>query len=272
MTDPRTLGTAGALSQIVHLPALEAPEEIEWSAEPKEALVRRVLRERDEAYLGTIQTLAFLVEAKDHDTRRHLERSYRYGLRLARMVAPELAANPQLGFGFLLHDIGKVGIPERILHKEGPLTPEEWVAMRAHPLIGARIVAPIRFLGPAVDVIRSHHEWFDGTGYPQGLRGEEIPLAARVFTVVDVFDAITTDRPYRSALPVERALDEIARGSGTHFDPEVVEAFLILMEEEAERTAEPAPLLAALAEEVLAAEGLLDALTLPAAVLDRLTA
>lgn len=202
---------------------------LEWSQASKEALLGQALRERDDAYLGAIQTLAFLVEAKDEVTRRHLDRSYRYGLRLAGMIDPSLARDPQLAYGFLLHDIGKVGIPERILTKEGPLAPAEWTAMKAHPMIGARIVAPIRFLGRAVDVIRCHHELFDGSGYPQRLSGEQIPLSARIFTVIDVFDALTTDRPYRAAVSNHEAIDEIARGSGTRYDPTVVEAFLEMM-------------------------------------------
>ena len=104
--------------------------------------------------------------------------------------------------------------------------------MRAHPAIGAQIVEPIRFLGDAVEIVRTHHEWFDGTGYPRGLRGEEIPLAARIFSIADSFDAMTSDRPYRRALPVERALEEIRDGAGTQFDPEVVRAFLELVEED----------------------------------------
>lgn len=187
------------------------------------------LDQLNEAYLSTMKTLAFLVEAKDVGTRMHLDRTNQYGLALARLIDPELAERPEIGYGFLLHDIGKIGISERILTKDGPLTGAEWAVMRTHPLIGAQVVAPMSFLGSAVEVIRCHHERFDGGGYPRGLAGDEIPLAARIFSVVDAFDAMTSDRPYRKALPVERAVDEIARSSGSQFDPEVVEAFLILM-------------------------------------------
>ncbi|HVM11435.1 MAG TPA: HD domain-containing phosphohydrolase [Actinomycetota bacterium] len=201
--------------------------------------LEQALGELNEAYLSTMKTLAFLVEAKDVGTRMHLDRTQQYGLALAKTIDPELAARPELGYGFLLHDIGKIGISERILNKQGPLTPSEWSVMKTHPLIGVQIVSPIRFLGEAVDVIRSHHERFDGTGYPRGLRGEEIPLSARIFAVVDAFDAMTSDRPYREALPLDRAVGEITRGSGSHFDPEVVEAFLLMMEDAA--PVDPAP-------------------------------
>lgn len=201
-------------------------DERQRSRELEQALI-----ELNEAYLATIKTLAFLVEAKDQGTRRHLDRTHRYGLGLARLVDPELAKRPEIGYGFLLHDIGKVSVPEHILHKEGPLTPEEWSVMKTHPMIGAEIVSPIQFLGDAVDIIRFHHERFDGAGYPGGLAGDDIPLPARIFAVVDAYDALTSDRPYRKAFPSERAVEEIARGSGTHFDPDIVEAFLILMED-----------------------------------------
>jgi ribonuclease P protein subunit RPR2 len=184
-----------------------------------------------EMYVATMKSLAQVVEAKDSNTRGHLDRTQAYGLELARRIDPELAARPEVGYGFFLHDIGKVGIPERVLSKPGPLTDEEWEIMRCHPAIGAQIVEPIRFLGDAVEIVRTHHEWFDGTGYPRGLRGEEIPLAARIFSIADSFDAMTSDRPYRRALSLDHALDEIRGGSGTQFDPSVVCAFLDLIED-----------------------------------------
>jgi response regulator RpfG family c-di-GMP phosphodiesterase len=193
--------------------------------------LERVLGELHEAYISTMETLAHLVEAKDADTRLHLDRTSKYGIALTRLIDPELAENPEVAQGFLLHDIGKVSIPERILTKPGPLYASEWAHMRTHPLVGARIVSSLRFLGPAVDVIRCHHEKFDGSGYPHALSGDQIPLAARIFAVVDAFDAMTSDRPYRNAMPAEDATREIAQCSGTHFDPEVVEPFLIMAEE-----------------------------------------
>jgi HD-GYP domain-containing protein (c-di-GMP phosphodiesterase class II) len=184
-----------------------------------------------EMYVQTMKAFAQVVEAKDTCTRGHLDRTQRYGMAIARKVDPQLAARPEVGYGFFLHDIGKVGVPEHVLRKPGSLDPGEWEIMRTHPAIGAQIVEPIRSLGEAVEIVRSHHEWFDGTGYPRGLKGEEIPLAARVFSIADSFDAMTSDRPYRDALPLEVAVAEIRDGAGTQFDPMAVEAFLDVVEE-----------------------------------------
>jgi ribonuclease P protein subunit RPR2 len=184
-----------------------------------------------EMHLAMMKSLARVVEAKDECTRGHLDRAQSYGLALATRVAPDLARRPATAFGFFLHDLGKVGIPERVLCKPGPLTLDEWGVMRAHPMIGAQILEPFRFLAEAVAVVRHHHERFDGSGYPYGLAGDDIPLAARIFSVADSFDAMTSDRPYRKAMPVTEALEEIQRGAGTQFDPEVTEAFLDLIRE-----------------------------------------
>lgn len=179
-----------------------------------------------ENYLATVRTLAFIVEAKDSSTREHLERTHDYARALSRVVNPGQEAGAELSYGFLLHDVGKVGIPESILCKPGPLTDEEYEVMKTHPLIGVQIVAPIKFLGTAVEVIRCHHERWDGRGYPDGLAGEDIPIGARIFSVCDTFDAMTSDRPYRRALPFDYAVEEIERCGGTQFDPVVVDAFV----------------------------------------------
>jgi HD-GYP domain-containing protein (c-di-GMP phosphodiesterase class II) len=194
--------------------------------------LQRALQAVEESYLATMSSLARVVEAKDETTRGHLDRTSHYGVALAERVDPDLAARSELAHGFFLHDIGKVGVPEHILCKRGPLNDDEWRVMRMHPVIGAQIVAPIRFLGGAVDVIRHHHEWFDGSGYPEGLGGDQIPLSARIFSIADCFDAMTSDRPYRDALQIEHALDEIRDGAGRQFDPDLVEEFLLLMEED----------------------------------------
>ncbi|MGI8617373.1 MAG: HD-GYP domain-containing protein [Actinomycetota bacterium] len=183
-------------------------------------------------YMATMKSLAHVVEAKDPTTRGHLDRTAHYGLALAGKVDADLAARPEVAYGFFLHDIGKVGIPESILCKAGPLTDLEWIVMKSHPNQGARIVEPIPFMGEAVEIVRSHHERFDGGGYPRGLRGEEIPLAARIFGIADSFDAMTSDRPYRSALSTDEAVAEIIAGSGTQFDPSCVEAFEVLAAED----------------------------------------
>jgi HD-GYP domain-containing protein (c-di-GMP phosphodiesterase class II) len=128
--------------------------------------------------------------------------------------------------GALLHDIGKLGIPDHILLKDGKLTEEEWAKMRRHPTFALEMLMPISYLRPALDIPYCHHEKWDGTGYPRGLKGEQIPLAARIFAVVDVWDALTSDRPYRSAWSKEKTLEYIREQSGRHFDPRVVEVFL----------------------------------------------
>jgi len=193
------------------------------SAELEEALARL-----QETYFATMKSLAQVIEAKDRTTRGHLDRTQEYGLALAARIEPSMATE-ELGYGFFLHDIGKVGIPEHILCKEGPLSAAEWEIMRTHPIVGAQIVAPITFLGDAVDLVRHHHERFDGSGYPDGLRGEAIPMPARIFAVADAFDAMTSDRPYRDAMATERAAAEIECAAGTQFDPEVVGEFVEMM-------------------------------------------
>jgi len=186
------------------------------------------------SYLETIRSLAFVVEAKDAYTGQHLERCRVYGNAL--MQALGVGEDyPDAEFGFLLHDVGKVGVPERILGKPGPLTAAEWRVMRTHPIIGYQILQGIPFMQTAAEIVRYHHEMWDGSGYPEGMRQSEIPLPARVFQVVDAFDAMTTDRPYRASLGIERAAEEIARMAGTQFDPDVSEVFATLVEDLAAR-------------------------------------
>lgn len=177
------------------------------------------------SYMATVRALSNAVEARDAYTGKHAERAAAYGLEIARVSGLGRSDTPALEVGFLLHDIGKVGVPDAILYKPGPLTQEERALMSQHPVIGTTILRGIEFLGAAGDVVRSHHERWDGHGYPDGLAGEEIPLAARVFAVADVLDALTTDRPYRAAVSLSLARETIVREAGSHFDPRVVQAF-----------------------------------------------
>ena len=177
------------------------------------------------SYMLTVRALASAVEARDAYTGRHAERVASYGLEVARAAGMALSDEPQIEFGFLLHDVGKVAVPDAILFKPGPLTPAERLIIEQHPLTGSEIVRDIGFLGAARDVIRYHHERWDGKGYPDGLANTDIPLSARVFAVADTLDALTTNRPYRRASSFAKARAMIVRDSGTHFDPDVVAAF-----------------------------------------------
>ena len=177
------------------------------------------------SYMATVRALSNAVEARDAYTGKHAERVAAYGLELGRATGSSLAVDPQIEFGFLLHDIGKVAVPDAILFKPNPLSPLERDLMERHPLIGWEILREVDFLGVAKLVVRSHHERWDGTGYPDRLAGDGIPYAARVFAVADTLDALTTTRPYRVALPFEQARAIIREGAGSQFDPSVIEAF-----------------------------------------------
>jgi HD-GYP domain-containing protein (c-di-GMP phosphodiesterase class II) len=182
-------------------------------------------RELHRSYMLTVRALASAVEARDAYTGRHAERVAAYGMQIAAAAGMNLAAEPEIEFGFLLHDVGKVAVPDAILFKPGPLTPEERAIIERHPVTGSEIVRDIDFLGAARDVIRSHHERWDGTGYPDRLAGTAIALSARVFAVADTLDALTTTRPYRRASSFAKARALIVAGSGTHFDPEIIAAY-----------------------------------------------
>ena len=181
-----------------------------------------------QAYRQTIAAVADLLEAKDRATSRHALRVHRYALELTEAVNPDLLSDPSLEYGFLLHDIGKIGIPDAVLDKAGPLSPSEQQLMRRHPVIGSDLLSKVPLLdGEGLQVVRSHHERWDGRGYPDGLAGEEIPAGARIFAVADALDAMTSDRPYRDRLSWEQACDEILCAAGSQFDPKVVRAFAV---------------------------------------------
>ncbi len=183
------------------------------------------------SYVATVRALSNAVEARDAYTGKHAERVTAYGMEIARRLGSALSDSPEIEFGFLLHDIGKVGIPDAILFKPSALSDKERALMQQHPVIGAEIVSAVEFLGEAAGVVRSHHEHWDGRGYPDRLAGNEIPLAARVFSVADVLDALTTTRPYRPALALTEAREMIVSESGGHFDPQVIEAFRTISDE-----------------------------------------
>jgi cyclic di-GMP phosphodiesterase len=178
------------------------------------------------AYQETAVALAGALESKDFGTGAHSKRVVRYATELARRVEPRLLDDPGVEYGFLLHDVGKIAIPDSILQKPGQLTVTERRVMRSHAALGAQLLAHVPVLhGNGLAVIRSHHERWDGSGYPDLLRGDEIPLGGRVFSVADALDAMTSDRPYRNAFSWEHAANEIVAQSGRQFDPDVVSAF-----------------------------------------------
>jgi putative nucleotidyltransferase with HDIG domain len=193
------------------------------------------------SYMATVRALSNAVEARDAYTGGHAERVARYAIEIGRELGLPRPDAPEIEFGFLLHDIGKLAVPDSILFKPGPLTAEERALMTRHTIVGAEIMRDIEFLAEASKVVRSHHERWDGSGYPDGLAGEEIPLTARVFAVADVFDALTTDRPYRAALSFEQAHEMIVAESGRHFDPEVADAFQRVGDEILRHIADEAP-------------------------------
>jgi response regulator RpfG family c-di-GMP phosphodiesterase len=186
----------------------------------------RIVSAYDEILNAWVQALSF----RDNETKGHSERVVGLTVQLARSMGLSESLIIQIRRGALLHDIGKLGVPDAILLKKDKLTEDELERMHMHPIIGRDLLSRIQFLKPAVDIPHYHHERWDGSGYPYGLSGNEIPLAARIFAVVDVYDAMTSDRPYREALSREFVLKYIEQQSGKLFDPRVVEAFLPMLE------------------------------------------
>ncbi len=201
-------------------------EELEKMVHERTLELNGALQEVAESYKITLEALVAALDAREHETQAHSKRVREYTLTLAKLVGLEDEDLIQIGRGALLHDVGKIGVPDSILLKPGRLTTKEWTEMMKHPRIGFEILEKIRFLAPAAELVLTHQERWDGKGYPNELAGLDIPLGSRVFAVADTLDAMTSDRPYRKALTFEAALTEIRRCSGSQFDPYVVEAFL----------------------------------------------
>ncbi len=185
------------------------------------------------AYDSTIKGWSYAMDLRDKETEGHCQRVTEMTVKIA-MAMNEIDRKklPHIYRGALLHDMGKMGIPDAILLKPGKLTEDEWEIMRRHPQYAYQMLSPIEYLHPALNIPYCHHEKWNGSGYPRGLRGEEIPLEARIFAIVDVYDALTSDRPYRKAWTKAETLEHIENNSGTHFDPQVVKLFLKLMSED----------------------------------------
>jgi putative nucleotidyltransferase with HDIG domain len=198
---------------------------LEELVDQRTAELDQALDSLENAYRSTLRALTAALETRDAETHGHSERVVTFSLRLGREYGLTSAQMKALEFGSLLHDIGKIGVPDAILRKPAKLTDEEWVLMREHPMHGQQILRDIKFLEGAAKVVAQHHEKWDGSGYPLGVKAEEINICARIFSVADAFDAITSDRVYRQGRPYEAAAQELNEWSGRQFDPKVVEAF-----------------------------------------------
>jgi HD-GYP domain-containing protein (c-di-GMP phosphodiesterase class II) len=177
-----------------------------------------------------VAALVAALAAKDPITSSHTERCSWYAARLADELTLDESEATVVRLAALLHDIGKLAVPDEVLFKRGPLDAEEWEQMRRHPVAALSVLSQIQSVSDAIPAILHHHEHYDGSGYPDGLAGEQIPMASRILLVTDAFDAMTTDRPYRKAMPVEAAVEELKRNRGSQFDPEIVDAFLKILE------------------------------------------
>jgi response regulator RpfG family c-di-GMP phosphodiesterase len=199
--------------------------QLEELVEQRTQELNHALDSLEDAYRSTLKALTAALETRDAETHGHSERVVTFSLRLGRELRLDKEQLRSLEFGSLLHDIGKIGVPDAILRKPAKLTDEEWVKMREHPVHGQAILREIEFLAGAACVVGQHHEKWDGSGYPRGLRGEEIDLNARIFAVADAFDAMISDRVYRAGRSYEEAAEELERFAGRQFDPNVVAAF-----------------------------------------------
>jgi putative two-component system response regulator len=207
---------------------------------------RRIVEQRNQleslheelliSYHKTIEGWVTALDLRDKETEGHTQRVTQKSVELARAIGIDEEQLEHIRIGALLHDIGKLGVPDSILLKPGKLTEDEWKVMRLHPIYAYQWLEPIAFLKFAVDIPYCHHEKWDGSGYPRGLRGEDIPLSARLFAIIDVWDALCSDRYYRAALPEPEVFEYLRKEAGKHFDPSLVEVFISMRQKEAERT------------------------------------
>src|SRR3954470_20622798 len=209
--------------------ALAAAEGLSEGEHALVDVLREIEREKDRAasgYRAVVRSLAAAIEARDGYTGDHSDAVQRLSVAVALRLGLDRDEIDEIRTVALLHDVGKIGIPDHVLHNPDPLSREEWAVMRQHPVIGERILEPLPGLAAVAHAVRHEHERWDGTGYPDGLAGERIPLAARVVLACDAYHALVSDRPYRSALPREEALAELEHCAGTQFDPAVIEALV----------------------------------------------
>jgi response regulator RpfG family c-di-GMP phosphodiesterase len=200
-------------------------KKLERKVRDRTAELRSALKDIAQTYQNTLLALVAALDAREHETSDHSQRVVKYTVAIAERLSLQGTDLEELGRGALLHDVGKIGVPDAVLLKPGKLTPEEWAEMRKHPDIGWKMIESIPFLATPATIVLSHQERFDGGGYPRKLRGEEIHIGARIFAVADTLDAMTSDRPYRKATSFENAMAEVQRCAGTQFDPEVARAF-----------------------------------------------
>jgi putative nucleotidyltransferase with HDIG domain len=196
-----------------------------------EERVDKLNRKAKQSLIEAVFAFAKTIEVKDHYTAEHTERTVKYATEIAKAIKLPKEDIERIKQAAMLHDLGKIGISEEILNKKGPLTKGEMREIKKHPQLGADILRPIQFLHPIIPLILHHHERWDGKGYPSGLKGDEIPVGARVVALADVYHALTTDRPYRKGYSWEQAIEIIKKGSGSQFDPEVVDAFLKIIKQ-----------------------------------------
>jgi len=202
-----------------------------WKLAGEKVALQDSLGRVEETYISTLQAISAAIDSNDTYANGHAARVAEYAVKIAKGLGFSPTQMEKLRDAALLHDIGRIWIPDHILRKEGPLTPEEMATVKSHPVLGAEILSEIPSLQDKIPAILHHHERYDGKGYPHGLKGWEIPLEARILAVADAFDAMTSDRPYRSARLLRESLEEIYEGAGRQFDPKVVEGFLNVLDE-----------------------------------------